>query len=102
MGEEGNCTGGDGHRGRWGKGELYLTLHCHHHSDSSIQMGSGESHFRVSFTVRDKVTRQGRAVEESNHGSCAYQQNASPLTCSSSSYKGLSVKQTYTVICSSE
>ena len=35
---------------------LYLTLHCHHQNDSSIKMGSDESHFNVSFIVRDKVT----------------------------------------------
>ena len=33
---------------------IYLSLHCHHHSDSCIKMGSDESH----FNVRDKVTRQ--------------------------------------------
>ena len=34
--------------GRWGKMEsIYLSLHCHH-----------QSHFNVSLTVRDKVTRQ--------------------------------------------
>ena len=44
---------------KWGKGEtIYLSLHCHHHNDSCIKMGSDESHFNVSLTVRDKVTRQ--------------------------------------------
>ena len=28
-----------------GRGRLYLTLHCHHHSDSCIRMGTDESHF---------------------------------------------------------
>ena len=38
---------------------LYLSLHCHHQNDFCIKMGSGESHFNVSFRiVRDKVTRQ--------------------------------------------
>jgi len=38
---------------------IYLTLHCHHRNDSiCIKMGSDESHFNVSITVRDKVTRQ--------------------------------------------
>ena len=38
-----------------GRGRLlYLLLHCHHQNDSC----SDESHFNVSFTVRDKVTRQ--------------------------------------------
>ena len=42
-----------------GKREIiYLSLHCHRQNDSSIKMGSDESHFNVSLTVRDKVTRQ--------------------------------------------
>ena len=42
-----------------GRGEIiYLLLHCHHQNDSSIKMGSNESHFNVSLKVRDKVTRQ--------------------------------------------
>ena len=47
----------DGDPRRWGKGELYLSLHCHHQDDFCIQMGSDECHFNVSLTVRDKVTR---------------------------------------------
>ena len=44
---------------RWGKREIiYLSLHYHHQSDPCIKMGSDESHFNVSFTARDKVTRQ--------------------------------------------
>ena len=40
-----------------GKREIiYLPLHCHHQNDSCIKMGSDESHFNVSLTVRDKVT----------------------------------------------
>ena len=35
-----------------------LSLHCHHQNDSCIKMGSDDSHFNVSLTVRDKVTRQ--------------------------------------------
>ena len=35
-----------------------LSLHCDHQNDSCIKMGSDESHFNVSLTVRDKVTRQ--------------------------------------------
>ena len=34
------------------RGRLYLTLHCHHQSDSCIKMGSGESHFNVSLFGR--------------------------------------------------
>ena len=37
---------------------IYISLHCHHQNDSCIEMGSNESHFNVSLTVRDKVTRQ--------------------------------------------
>jgi len=33
-------------------------LHWHHQNDSCIKVGSDESHFNVSLTVRDKVTRQ--------------------------------------------
>jgi len=36
----------------------YISLHCHHQNDSCIKMGSDESHFNVSSTVRDKVLRQ--------------------------------------------
>ena len=44
---------------RWGKREItYLSLHCHHQNDSCIKVGSDESHFNVSLTVRDKVTGQ--------------------------------------------
>ena len=33
----------------WGKREIiYLSLQCHHENDSSIKMGSDESHFNVS------------------------------------------------------
>ena len=42
---------------RWGKREtIPLSLHCHHQKDSCIKMGSDESHFNVSFIVRDKST----------------------------------------------
>ena len=37
---------------------IYLSLHCHHQNDFSINVGSDESHFNVSLIVRDKVTRQ--------------------------------------------
>ena len=44
--------------GGGGGGEsIYLSPHCHHQNDSCIKMGSDESHFNVSLTVRDKVTR---------------------------------------------
>ena len=44
---------------RWGRGRLYQSLHRHHQNDFCIKVGSGESHFNVSLTVRDKVTRRG-------------------------------------------
>ena len=45
MAEEGDCI------------IIYITLHCHHQNDSRIKMGSDESRFNVSLTVRDKVTK---------------------------------------------
>ena len=46
---------------RWGVGGkreiIYLSLHYHHKNDSCIKMGSDGSHFNVSLTVTDKVTR---------------------------------------------
>ena len=33
-------------------------IHCHHHNDFCIKIGSAESRFNVSFIVREKVTRQ--------------------------------------------
>ena len=37
---------------------IYILLHCHHQNDFCIKVGSDGSHFNVSLTVRDKVTRQ--------------------------------------------
>ena len=35
---------------RWGEREIiYLSLHCHHHNDFCIKMGSDESQFKVSL-----------------------------------------------------
>ena len=76
------------------EGDIYLSLHCHLQNDSCIKMGNDESHFNVSLTVRDKVTRQcpqtttceekGGAEADSNRGPSAYQPDALPLgqTCS--------------------
>ena len=67
---------------------IYLSLHCHHQSDSCIKVGSDESHFKVSLIVKDKVTRQcpqpqlskeRRAEADLNRGPSAYQPNALPL-----------------------
>jgi len=46
---------GQGEEGK--RGIIYLSLHCHQQNDFDITMGSDESHFNVSLTVRDKVTR---------------------------------------------
>ena len=61
----------------------------HHQNDFCIKVGSGESHFNVSFIVRDKVTRQcpqtttfeeeGEPKRIQNRGLSAYQPNALPL-----------------------
>ena len=46
-------------RGWRGVGDIiYLSLHCHHQNDSSIKMGSDESHFNVSLTLMYKSQRQ--------------------------------------------
>ena len=37
---------------------IYLLLNCHHQHDSCIKVGSDDSHFNVSFTVKDKVPNQ--------------------------------------------
>ena len=43
-------TSREGDPRRRGKGELYLSLHCHHQDDFCIQMGSNESHFLTKNT----------------------------------------------------
>ena len=54
----------DGERrgyGGGGRGRLYTdhyNIHCYHHNDACIKVGSDESHLNVSLVVRDKVTRQ--------------------------------------------
>ena len=46
--------GGAGGRGYGGGREIiYLSLRCHHQSDSCIEIGSTKSHFNVSLIVRD-------------------------------------------------
>ena len=37
---------------------IYLSLHCHRQNCFCIKVGSDESRFNVSLTVRDKVTRR--------------------------------------------
>ena len=59
MGGGGGGEGGVKGVWIWGKREIiYLSLNCHHQNDSCIKTGSDESHFNVSLTARDKVTRQ--------------------------------------------
>ena len=42
----------------WRKRDItYLSLHSHYQIDSCTKMRGYESHFNVSLTVRDKVTR---------------------------------------------
>ena len=44
--------GEKGGKGAWGLGKreiIYLSLHCQHHNDFCIKVGSDESHFTVSF-----------------------------------------------------
>ena len=44
--------------GMRGREIIHLSLQCHHQNDFCIKADSDESHFNVSFIVRDKVTRQ--------------------------------------------
>ena len=85
-GEKGVRMGYGG--GGGGREIIYLSLHCHHPNDSCIKMGSGESRFNVSLTVREKVTRQRpqtATFEEKGEpkrirtGPSAHQPNAFPL-----------------------
>ena len=80
--------GGEYGRGGGGWREtIYLSLHFHHLNNSCIKMGSDERRFKVSLTVRDKITRQWpqtfrkerRAEAVSSRGPSAYQPNALPL-----------------------
>ena len=61
------------------------TLYCQLPEQLFIKMGSDDSHFNVLLIVRGNVTRlstnhnfwkEGRAEEESNQSSSAYQPNA--------------------------
>ena len=64
-GEKGGRGYGGGGRGRE---IIYLSLHCHHQNDFCIKMGSDESHFNVSFIVRDKVHASFLKRNESRSG----------------------------------
>ena len=37
---------------------VFTRLHCHRQNDSCVEMGSDESHFGVSLTLRDRAARQ--------------------------------------------
>ena len=68
---------------------MYTCIYIYHQNDACVKMGSDESHFSVSLSMRDKVKktmstdhhlwRQKRAEAESNRGPSAYQPNAWPL-----------------------
>ena len=58
-GEKGGGGGSGYEGGERGRREIiYLSLHCQHQNDSCIKMGSDESHYNVSLTVRDEVAGQ--------------------------------------------
>ena len=67
----------------WGEKELiYLSLHCHHQNDSSIKMGSDESHFNVSVGSdgqRHKTCPQTTTFEEKGEPK-RYRTEVLPLT----------------------
>ena len=46
---------------------VLLHCQCHHQNDSCIKMGGDESHFNVSLTVRDKVTRRCSQSQDGVH-----------------------------------
>ena len=54
----GRKESGEGGKQVGKEGPIYLSLHCHHHNDSCIQIGTDESHSNSSFIVRDTVRRQ--------------------------------------------
>ena len=50
--------------GRWEKRKIiHLSLHCHQQNDFCIKMGSDESHFNVSVTVKG----QSHKTVSTNH-----------------------------------
>ena len=62
---------------------MYLSLQYHRQNDSCIKMGSDESHFNVSLTVRDTVTNQPTSLIAAYASSCAT--NATALTTTTAS-----------------
>ena len=81
---------------------IYLSLHCHYQNDSCIKMDSDQSHFNVSLTVRDKVTRQCPQTTtfeekgELNRNPSAYQPNVLPLGQTGSRVSWSRCRQPYT------
>ena len=63
---------------------IYISLHSHHQNDSWIKMGSDESHFNVSVTARDKVTKtvstDHNLSEEKGEPKPRYRTEVLPLT----------------------
>ena len=48
--------GGGGGMAKVGEREIiYLSLQCHHQTDSRVKTGSDETHFNASLFVRDKL-----------------------------------------------
>ena len=43
---------------------IYLSLHCHHHNDFCIKMGSDESHFNVSVGSHKTVPTNHNLFED--------------------------------------
>ena len=76
---------GGGARGvwRWGEREIiYLSVHCHHHNNFCIKMGSDENHFNVSVGrdgQRDKTVSTNNLSEEKGQPK-RYRTEVLPLT----------------------
>ena len=70
MWKETNRLIRDGDGGGGEKREIiHLSLHCHRQNDSCIKMGSDESHFNVSLTVKGesrKTMSTDRNLSEEN------------------------------------
>ena len=58
---------------------IYLSLHCHHHNDSCIKMGSDESHFNVSVE-NDGQSYTNRSLSEEKGEPKRYRTEVLPLT----------------------
>ena len=47
----------------WGEITIPDAIHCSHQDDFYIKMGSDESHFNASFTLRGNVTRRSSLLK---------------------------------------